>query len=125
VLLDHRVEAALSVVPATGSGSVHVDRPVLVATQAIRSVTGLGGAEHTGAVAKAFGLGSALRAVSRDRAVVDVVDVDGAVVTGTIDSVGQDYLEVAEHSADLPRRAENVLAVRAIPFAGVAMVRRR
>ena len=47
------------------------------------------------------------------------------VVTGTIDSVGQDYLEVAEHSADLPRRAENVLAVRAIPFAGIAMVRRR
>ena len=125
VLLDHRVEAALSVVPATGSGSVHVDRPVLVATQAIRSVTGLGGAEQTGAVAKGFGLGSALRAVSRDRAVVDVVDVDGGVVTGTIDSVGQDYLEVAEHSADLPRRAENVLAVRAIPFAGVAMVRRR
>ena len=36
VLLDHRVEAALSVVPATGSGSVHVDRPVLVATQEIR-----------------------------------------------------------------------------------------
>ena len=121
VLLDHRVEAALSVV----SGTARVDRPMLVPTHAIRSVTGLGGAEQTGAVAKAFGLGSALRAVSRDRAVVDVVDVDGAVVTGTIDSVGQDYLEVAEHSADLPRRAENVLAVRAIPFAGVAMVRRR
>ncbi|HEY8308860.1 MAG TPA: hypothetical protein VIG79_19485 [Lapillicoccus sp.] len=125
VLLDHRVEAALSVVAATGSGTARVDRPMLVPTHAIRSVTGLGGAEQTGAVAKAFGLGSALRAVSRDRAVVDVVDVDGAVVTGTIDSVGQDYLEVAEHSADLPRRAENVLAVRAIPFAGVAMVRRR
>ena len=125
VLLDHRVEAAVSVVPATGSGSARVDRPMLVPTHAIRSVTGLGGAEQTGAVAKGFGLGSALRAVSRDRAVVDVIDADGAVVTGTIDSVGQDYLEVAEHSADLPRRAENVLAVRAIPFAGVAMVRRR
>jgi hypothetical protein len=125
VLLDHRVEAALSVVPATGSGAARVDRPVLVATQAVRAVTGLGGAEHIGPVARGFGLGSALRAVSRDRAVVDVVDVDGGVVTGTIDNVGQDYLEVAEHSADLPRRAENVLAVRAIPFAGVAMVRRR
>ncbi len=125
VLLDHRVDAALSVVPATGSGTPRVDRPMLVATQAIRAVTGLGGAEQIGAVAKGFGFGSALRAVSRDRAVVDVVDVDGGVVTGTIDNVGQDYLEVAEHSADLPRRAENVLAVRAIPFAGVAMVRRR
>ena len=125
VLLDHRVEAALSVVAATGSGTARVDRPMLVPTHAIRSVTGLGGAEQTGAVAKGFGLGSALRAGGRDRAVVDVVDVDGGVVTGTIDSVGQDYLEVAEHSADLPRRTENVLAVRAIPFAGVAMVRRR
>jgi hypothetical protein len=32
---------------------------------------------------------------------------------------------VAEHSADLPRRTENVIAVRAVPFAGIAMVRRR
>jgi hypothetical protein len=66
-----------------------------------------------------------MRAVSRDRAVVDVVDVDGAVLTGTIDGVGQNYVEVAEHSADVPRRAENVLAVRAVPFTGIAVVRRR
>ncbi|MEP6648740.1 MAG: hypothetical protein ABJA74_02350 [Lapillicoccus sp.] len=124
VLLDHRAEHPLSVVPSTG-GDRRVDRPVLIATSAIRTVTGLGGAEQTGAVAKGFGLGSALRAVSRDRAVVDVVDVEGTVLTGTIDSVGQDYVEVAEHSADLPRRAENVLGVRAIPFSGMAMVRRR
>jgi hypothetical protein len=76
-------------------------------------------------VARGFGLGAALRAVSRDRAVVDVVEVDGSGVTGTIDGVGQDYVEVAEHSAELPRRAQNVVGVRAIPFAAIALVRRR
>ena len=60
--------------------------------------------------------------MSRDRAVVDLVDIDGTALTGTLDSVGRDYVEVAEHSADLPRRTENVIAVRAVPFAGIAMV---
>jgi len=124
VLLDHRAEHPLAVVSPPGADR-RIDRPVLVALAAVRSVTGLGGAQQTGAVAKAFGLGSALRAVSRDRAVVDVVGVDGALTTGTIDGVGHDYVEVAEHAADLPRRAENVLAVRVIPFVGIAAVRRR
>jgi hypothetical protein len=122
VLLDLRADQGPRGTPAAGPRS---DRPVLVASAALRAVTGLAGAEPTGAVAKAFGFGSALRAVSRDRAVVDVVEVDGSVVTGTIDGVGQDYVEVAEHSADLARRPENVLAVRAVPFTAVAMVRRR
>jgi hypothetical protein len=76
-------------------------------------------------VGKGFGLGAALRALSRDRAVVDVVDVDGTVTTGTIDAVGQDLVEVAEHAADVPRRAKNVVAVRAVPFPALAAVRRR
>lgn len=101
------------------------DRPVLVATTAIRGVVGLAGARTPGAVAKGFGLGAALRAISRDRAVVDVVDVDGAVVTGTLDAVGQDLVEVAEHPGDLPRRAENVVRVVAVPFGALAAVRRR
>ena len=98
---------------------------MLVALAAVRSATGLGGAEPTGAVAKGFGLGAALRAVSRDRAAVEIVDVDGVPLTGTIDGVGLDYAEVSEHAADLPRRSKNVLAVRAVPFASLAIVRRR
>lgn len=123
MLLDHRPEPGLTVVASRDTP--RTDRPTLVAASAVRAVSGLGGAEPTGAVAKAFGLGFALRAVSRDRAVVEVVDVGGFVLTGTIDGVGQDYVEVAEHSPDLPRRSENVLAVRAIPFTAVAVVRRR
>jgi hypothetical protein len=123
VLLDQRADPGLSAVRPLGAPSV--DRPVLVAVSALRAVSGLGGAEPTSAVTRSFGLGAALRAVSRDRAVVDVVEVDGSGLTGTIDGVGQDYVEVAEHSADLPRRSQNVVGVRFIPFTAIAVVRRR
>lgn len=102
------------------------DRPVLVSYQAVRSLA-LPAARlsPTGAVARAFALGAALRAVSRDRSVVDVVDLDGHLVTGTVDAVGRDVLDLAEHPADLPRRPANVRTVRTVPFAAVAAVRRR
>jgi hypothetical protein len=99
--------------------------PALVPFAALRAVTGLRGAQQTGAVAKAFALGAALRAVSRDRAVVDIVDLEGTVVTGTIDAVGLDSLDVAEHASDLPRRPEHVIATRTIPSCAIAVVRRR
>jgi len=101
------------------------DRPALVPFAALRTVTGLRGAQQTGAVAKGFALGSALRAISRDRAAVEVVDVDGTSLTGTVDAVGQDAFDLAEHAVDLPRRAEHVIAVRTMPMAALAVVRRR
>lgn len=101
-------------------------QPVLIAFAAIRTITGASArSEQVGAVAKAFGLGSALRAVSRDRAVVEIVDLEGLVVTGTIDVVGRDLIDLAEHPSDLPRRPEHVTAIRSIPFAAMAVVRRR
>lgn len=100
--------------------------PVLIAFIAIRTITGASfRSEQVGAVAKAFGLGSALRAVSRDRAVVEVVDLEGLSMTGTIDVVGRDLVDLAEHPSDLPRRPEHVVAIRSIPFAAMAVVRRR
>jgi len=101
-------------------------QPVLIAFAAIRTITGASArAEQVGAVAKAFGLGSALRAVSRDRAVVEIVDLEGTVVTGTIDVVGRDVVDLAEHPSDLPRRSEHIVAIRSVPFAAMAVVRRR
>ncbi len=117
VLVDQRGDQPLSVVRDGAP-----DRPVLVAVAAVRAVSGLSGAAPSGAVARGFGLGAALRAVSRDRA---VVDVDGTLVTGTLDAVGQDLVEVAEHPGDLPRRSENVVRVVAVPFTALAAVRRR
>ncbi len=125
VLLDQRAAGVPGQRGLGGGGAAGADRPVLVAMTAVRAVVGLAGARTSGAVAKGFGIGAALRAVSRDRAVVDVVDVDGSVVTGTLDVVGQDLVEVAEHPADLPRRVENVVRVVAVPFTALAVVRRR
>jgi hypothetical protein len=100
-------------------------RPVLVALPAVRSVSGLApGARTPSVVARRFGVGAALRAVSRDRAVVEVVDVDGHPSTGTIDVVGSDHLELAEHAADAPRRAANVTGRLIVPFWSLGSVRR-
>lgn len=99
---------------------------VLVPLHALRGVVGLfvGALEHS-LVGKRFTLGAALREISRDRAVVEVVDVDGEVLVGTIDAVGADHLDLAEHAPDEPRRARNVLRHHVVPFGAIAMVRRR
>lgn len=124
------VGALLATVLDTGADWVLLrqdsGREAIVPTAAIRSVTGLRGrAIVPGVVARGFGLGLALRVLSRDRAVVDVIDVDGHRWVGTIDAVGADALDLAEHSADLPRRMENVVAVRTVPLAAIALVGRR
>ena len=65
----------------------------------------------------------ALRGLARDRSAVQIVLDDGSVLSGTLDRVGADYVELAEHPADLPRRAEAVQGVRAVVIAAVAVVR--
>ena len=68
--------------------------------------------------ARRFGLGYALRALSRDRATVAVSLVGGGPpLLGTIDAVGADHLDLAEHDEGVPRRRENVRAVATVPFA--------
>ena len=102
-------------------------RQHLVATAAVRAVTGLGRGtapfQPTGTVRGSLDLRRALRALVRDRAAVQVVLDDGSVLTGTLDRIGADYVELAEHPADQPRRAEVVQGVRAIVLAAVAVVR--
>lgn len=103
-------------------------RESLVPTAAVRSVVGLGryaaDPEAQGAVAARLGLASALRALARDRAHVQVVLRDGGVLGGTVDRVLADHLDLAEHPADEPRRAEAVRGVRSVPLTMVAVVRR-
>ena len=93
----------------------------------MRSITGLRpGAQEASLVGRRFTLGAALRGISRDRAVVDLVDVEGQVLTGTIDAVGADHLDLAEHAA---RRAASGPSCcpdsHVIPIAALGAVRRR
>ena len=94
---------------------------VLVALAAVESVLGLGpesaepGSE--GHVVARLGLGHALRAVARDRAEVRLVTVTGSVLVGTIDRVGADHLELADHPVGEPRlRGPR----RLVPFSALA-----
>ncbi len=101
------------------------ERHVLVPLSAVRQVTGLAGRVEAGSpVRRAFGLTAALRALSRDRAPVTVWCVDEVALTGTIDAVGRDCLDVAEHPLDLPRRAEHVRDVRVVALTALAAVQR-
>lgn len=71
-----------------------------------------------------FGLVRALRAVSRDRAVVRVHDRSGDHVTGTIDRVLADHLDVTRHADDEARRPTATRGVVTVPYAALAAVRR-
>lgn len=97
---------------------------MLIPLSAVRTVEGLRARARPGGSARRFGLGSALRVLARDRAVVEIVDREGGRHTGTIDVVLADAAEVALHHADEPRRAGNVQARVLIPYAALAAVRR-
>ncbi|WP_338537785.1 hypothetical protein N5P18_11865 [Janibacter terrae] len=113
-VLEDTGEGWLLLVEGTG-------RQVLVATAAVLGVSGLR-RPRDDTRARRFGIGSAVRGISRDRRAVVVVDVDGGTVHGTIDAVGADAFDVSEHPLDAPRRAEHLRGERVIPFAAVAMI---
>ncbi len=104
-----------------------VGRDVLIAMGAVRAVSGLGRRtgppEAPSTVRSRLDIRRALRGLARDRATVQVLLDDGAVLVGTVDRVGADYVELAEHAADAPRRAEAVHGVRAVVISAIAVVR--
>lgn len=73
-------------------------------------------------LAARLGIAFLLRDLCRRRAVVTVRTSTGDA-TGTIDRVGRDHLDLAEHDRDRPRRAAEVQQVRVIPTEQVLLVR--
>lgn len=99
---------------------------LLVPLPAVRGVVGLvGGAQEPTLVAKRFTLAAALRGLSRGRVPLQVTAVDGWTVTGTIDAVGADHVDLAEHSLDQPRRSRHVVRAHVLPFAALSYLRHR
>jgi hypothetical protein len=95
----------------------------LVPFGGLTAVTGLSARAAGEPMGRRFGLGYALRGLSRDRCVLTVMDVAGGQATGTIDAVGRDVIELSEHAADLPRRAENLTGRRLVPFDALVLLR--
>ena len=99
----------------------------LVCTDAVGWVSGLpalaADPDAGSPVDQRWGLGYVLRAIARDRAGVTVVLRDGSAVTGTLDRVGADFVDLAEHAPGEWRRAGSVRGARTVPFAAMAVVR--
>lgn len=102
-------------------------REALVAAAGILSITGLGSRSAEpgteGEVASRLDLRFALRGLARSRVGVIVTLAEGTVVNGTLDRVGADYVELAEHLAGELRRARDVRGVRTIPLTALAVLR--
>jgi hypothetical protein len=101
---------------------------ILVARDAVLSVSGLAahsdGGMSDGVVESRLTLTFALRAIARDRSPVTLSYIDGSSTTGTLDRVGKDFFELAEHPQGEPRRRDAVRAMRTVPLTALAMLRR-
>lgn len=101
-------------------------REILVVLAAVQSLGGLGGRSVSTAptaLAARLDLRYALRGLARARVPVRLLLRDGSAVSGTLDGVGSDYLDLAEHEPGQPRRPAAVRGVRTVPLAALAAVR--
>ena len=99
---------------------------LLVPVAAVLGVTGAGAATAAGdgsAVRAGLDLRWALRGLARSRTGVLLTLVDGSAVSGTLDRVGADHVDVAEHGRGEARRAAAVRQVRLVPLPVIAVVR--
>jgi hypothetical protein len=108
-------------------------REALLALPAVTIVEGL--SASTGPAVKGvelrLNLRYALRGLARDRSPIALVVCGGVgeptglytEITGTVDRMGADFLEVALHAPWEPRRAASVRAVVLVPLFSVVLVR--
>ena len=105
---------------------VEAGRELLLASAALSSLSGLGprtlDPAGTDEVAKRLDLRWALRGLARSRTGVTVMLTDGSSATGTLDRLGADHLDLAEHPPGEPRRPSSVRAVLTVPLTALAAV---
>jgi hypothetical protein len=103
-------------------------RDAVVATRAVCTIAGLprrsAGALDPAAIESRLGLRHALRGIARDRSVMRAHLIDGSVLDGTIDRVGQNFIEIAVHGAGEVRRRSEVRQVLVVLTEALAVVRR-
>ena len=105
-----------------GGAEVVTGREVLLALTAVVAVDGL--TVRADRRPRRLDLRHALRGVSRDRARVRVHLDDGDHLSGTVDRVLADHLDLTRHADDEPRRAGAVRGVVSVPYHALAVIRR-
>ncbi len=96
-----------------------VDALLLTPAQALRSLEPV---VERSELAARLGVAFLLRDLCRRRSVVTIRTLAGDA-TGTIDRVGRDHVDLAEHDREVPRRSQHVQQVRVIPTDQVLLVR--
>jgi hypothetical protein len=91
--------------------------------QVARSVSAELAAEPAVSLSARLGLAFVLRDLCRRRAAVELSTGSAERLHGTIDRVGRDHLDLAEHEAGVPRRAAAVGRIRILPFTELLLVR--
>jgi hypothetical protein len=81
-----------------------------------------GAGSAVGSLASRLGLGFVLRDLCRRRASVQIT-TRLEPLTGTIDRVARDHLDLAEHEAGVARRDRAVRALRILPMSEVLLIR--
>lgn len=96
-----------------------VDALLLTPAQALVSLEPV--AERSELAAR-LGIAFLLRDLCRRRSIITIRTIGGDA-TGTIDRVGRDHVDLAEHDRDQPRRSHHVLQVRVIPTEQIVVVK--
>ena len=91
--------------------------------QLVRSAAPEPGVEPAVSLSARLGLAFVLRDLCRRRTAVDLSTASDERLHGTIDRVGRDHLDLAEHEAGVPRRAAAVGGIRILPFGELLLVR--
>lgn len=100
-------------------------RELLVSTAGVVSIAGTGSRSEVAdsEVERRLDLRWALRGIARNRSEVQLLLRDGSARSGTIDRVGADHLELAEHLPGEERRTGALLGISLVPLSALAAVR--
>ncbi|MEO7348410.1 MAG: hypothetical protein ABIW32_00880 [Terrimesophilobacter sp.] len=115
-LIDETSRRSHVVVPFRSIAGIILDRPGTLSSLTITP------AEGGSSLSARLGIAFVLRDLCRRRCELDLVLTSGTV-HGTIDRVGRDHCDLAEHEAGTPRRESSVTQYRVVPLDQLLMVR--
>ena len=91
--------------------------------QLARSLAADPASDSGAALSGRLGLSFVLRDLCRRRAPLEIGTTSNERLYGTLDRVGRDHVDLAEHEPGVPRRTASVARIRIVPLAELLVVR--